>query len=233
LLYSLIGKRIKYLKNWKSLLTTITLVGGAFIIWDIFVTERGHWSFSDAHIIGLKIFGLPIEEILFFVVVPFSCLLIWEALNYFFKKKEVILFSNKIIYALGLIIIILLWFLTSKEYTFIVLLITGLTLIVTKIKTNLFQQKNYYIFIAIVFILFIIFNYILTSIPIVIYNPETITNIRITTIPIEDFFYNFSLITLYLIVYEKTKKLKVVRINNKEIKEPFLEWSQKKDKKKY
>jgi len=33
--------------------------------------------------------------------------------------------------------------------------------------------------------------------------------------------------------FPKTKKLKVVRINNKEIKEPFLEWSQKKDKKKY
>jgi len=55
--------------------------------------------------------------------------------------------------------------------------------------------------------LFFVFNYLLTSIPIVIYNPYAITNIRILTIPIEDFFYNFSMLFLYLFFYLKSKKI--------------------------
>ncbi len=167
----------------------------------------GHWAFSDAHIIGLKLFGLPIEEILFFVVVPFSCLLIWEMLNYLIKNEfnPNEKFFNYIP-IIGTLIIILAFLFIQLEYTFIVLLAVGFSIIYTSKKTILFKQKKYYYFILITFILFLIFNYILTSIPIVTYNPSTITNIRITTIPLEDFFYNFALLTLYLTVYENSKK---------------------------
>jgi len=36
----------------------------------------------------------------------------------------------------------------------------------------------------------------------VLYGAESILNIRITTIPIEDFFYSFSLIAYYIYFYE-------------------------------
>ena len=50
-------------------------------------------------------------------------------------------------------------------------------------------------------ILFAIFNHVLTSLPVVTYSPQAITGIRAGTIPIEDFFYNFSLLSFYLIIY--------------------------------
>jgi hypothetical protein len=59
---------------------------------------------------------------------------------------------------------------------------------------------------------FMIFNYLLTSIPIVTYAPNAIWggdglwNGRFFTIPIEDFFYNFSMLSFYLLLYLYFKK---------------------------
>lgn len=55
--------------------------------------------------------------------------------------------------------------------------------------------------------LFITFNMVLTAIPVVRYGPEHIWggdglfNGRFFTIPLEDFFYNFSMLTWYLLAY--------------------------------
>jgi lycopene cyclase domain-containing protein len=208
LIYSIFDKTLFYLKNIKSLIFSILIVGGFFIVWDIIVTIRGHWDFSKNEIFGIYFFGLPIEEILFFIVVPFSCLLIWETLN-FFNKSNLDFSSNKFIfYLIGSLFILFSLFFIHLEYTFVVLFITGLTLLLTNFSSNLFFKRNYYFFIIICFLLFLFFNYLLTSIPIVIYGSNFITNFRILTIPIEDFFYNFSLLTLYLLVYELFKKIK-------------------------
>jgi lycopene cyclase domain-containing protein len=50
-------------------------------------------------------------------------------------------------------------------------------------------------------LLFGIFNHVLTSLPVVSYSPQAITGLRVGTIPVEDFFYNFSLLSFYLIIY--------------------------------
>ena len=48
---------------------------------------------------------------------------------------------------------------------------------------------------------FVVFNYLLTSTVIVHYSPEAIWGVRVTTIPLEDFFYNFSMLSFYLAAY--------------------------------
>jgi len=55
--------------------------------------------------------------------------------------------------------------------------------------------------ILISFIPFFIVNYILTSLPVVEYNPEAILGIRVLTIPVEDFFYSFAMISGWIIIY--------------------------------
>jgi hypothetical protein len=66
---------------------------------------------------------------------------------------------------------------------------------------------------------FIIFNYLLTSIPIVSYNANAIWgadglwNGRFFTIPLEDFFYNFSMLSFYLLVYQVFKKKWIARLH--------------------
>jgi lycopene cyclase domain-containing protein len=51
------------------------------------------------------------------------------------------------------------------------------------------------------FLLFILFNYILTSLPVVIYSPSAVPGVRFMTIPLEDFFYNFTMISVYPAFY--------------------------------
>jgi lycopene cyclase domain-containing protein len=53
-----------------------------FSIWDIVGILRDHWSYSPRFTTGLKlIFGMPIEELVFFVVVPICGLLTYEAVG--------------------------------------------------------------------------------------------------------------------------------------------------------
>ena len=66
---------------------------------------------------------------------------------------------------------------------------------------KILKMRNFWLYILISFIPFIIFNYLLTSLILVHYNPDAIWGVRITTIPLEDFFYNFSMLSFYLMVY--------------------------------
>ena len=81
--------KFKYYKFYKSLFASITVVGLVYIIWDAIVTFRGDWWFNEEYLIGFKLAGLPIEEILFFIVVPYSCIFIYENFVYFIKDKEI------------------------------------------------------------------------------------------------------------------------------------------------
>lgn len=69
-------------------------------------------------------------------------------------------------------------------------------------KTNLFKSLFFLKFLLIIFLLTLIFNYYLTSKPVVIYNNEFNLKLRILSIPVEDFIYGFSLIFLIIMIYE-------------------------------
>ncbi|HET9916194.1 MAG TPA: lycopene cyclase domain-containing protein, partial [Candidatus Binatia bacterium] len=48
---------------------------------------------------------------------------------------------------------------------------------------------------------FAIVNTILTALPVVRYSSSAIWGVRLGTIPVEDFFYNYSLLSFYLLSY--------------------------------
>ena len=75
--------KFQYYKYWKPLFGSIFVVGLIYIVWDAIVTYRGDWSFNYQYLQGTSFLGLPIEEILFFIVVPYSCIFIYENLLYF------------------------------------------------------------------------------------------------------------------------------------------------------
>ena len=87
LILSFSGK-MDFYKYPSRLVLSILLPFILFTLWDIFVTARGHWSFNTLYTVGIKIFGLPIEEILFFIVIPFCGLFTWESVKYFTRGKE-------------------------------------------------------------------------------------------------------------------------------------------------
>ena len=53
-----------------------------FLVWDVIAIERGHWTFSPQYTTGwLLPGGIPVEELVFFVVVPICGLLTYEAVR--------------------------------------------------------------------------------------------------------------------------------------------------------
>ena len=82
------SRKMDFYKDPKRLILSILLPFTLFTIWDIIVTSRGHWSFNPLYTVGFRIFGLPIEEILFFIVIPFCGLFTWESVKYFTRGKD-------------------------------------------------------------------------------------------------------------------------------------------------
>ena len=51
-----------------------------FLIWDSYAIKRGHWFFDRDQILGIfGPFNIPLEEYLFFIVVPLAAIFTLEA----------------------------------------------------------------------------------------------------------------------------------------------------------
>lgn len=196
-------KKIRYYKNLPALALSILFVGGAYIVWDVIATSRGDWGFNPEYLVGIEIFNLPLEEILFFITVPYSGIFLYETGKFYLKNNPVTL-NNKVIYPIALIFIISALIFNSQYYTFTVLLFSALFLLVSSFfnsKIVILNSSLYWLWILFMYLPFFAVNYFLTSLPIVTYSPEAIWGIRIASIPVEDFFYSFSMLSFYLYVY--------------------------------
>lgn len=66
----------------RILLRAIIPVIVIFGIWDLVGIQRGHWDYEQAKVTGLQLPGsMPIEELLFFIVIPLCGLLTFEAVS--------------------------------------------------------------------------------------------------------------------------------------------------------
>lgn len=198
--------KVKFYKKLSAYGFSIAIVSTLFIFWDIFATYRGDWAFNPQYTIGLGILGLPIEEILFFITVPYSIIFIYESLNayydnyYFSVRKNSFLVISSIFFVLSFLVL-------GLNYTFILFLFISLSFfLMYAIKNSNAYTQNFWLTVIISYIPFLIINYLLTSIPIVSYNDAENFGVRILTIPIEDLGYSFAMITMWLIFYDIGKK---------------------------
>lgn len=198
--------RVAYFRNFRALGTAILVVGSLYIGWDIVVTTWGEWSFNPRYVSGVKVVNLPLEEILFFITVPYSCLFIYEVI--LTKSKKVVF---KI--PLGIVVAAIVTlaaasiFYFGQGYTSKALGSCAVFLLIAlRLDRPLLHSRQYWLWIGICLIPFLIVNTILTALPVVQYNPTAIWGPRFITIPLEDFFYNYSLLSFYLLVYRLVKK---------------------------
>ncbi len=200
-------KRVHYLGKWKYAFRSILLVLIPFIVWDILVTGR-HWWFNNNYISGIKVAGLPVEEWLFFITVPFAVLFIWENLIRKTGNPVNPSLKNVWIYLLFLSLpgALMLWI--GKEYTGLMLISLSLVgLLDGLFNTRILSRNNTYIYLGMVFLLNIIFNGYLTARPVVIYDPSYQLDLRLITIPVEDIGYGFALILMNTVLYQKFRRV--------------------------
>ena len=69
-------------RRWRRLLLTLLPVVVIFTIWDLAAIAAGHWHFDRTQITGVFLpGGLPLDEVLFFIVVPVCAILGFEAVR--------------------------------------------------------------------------------------------------------------------------------------------------------
>lgn len=201
-------KKVAFYKNWKYLFPAMLFPALLYIVWDIYFTAKGIWHFNENYITGIKIYNLPVEEVLFFFVVPYCCLFIYECVKAYFPKLH-----NKRMADVILVLLALALWLTGiifyqRDYTSSTFILNAV--VITAVYTlrnyfNPFDAASFLVSFCIMLVPFLIVNGFLTAIPVVLYNDAENLGFRIYTIPFEDSFYGMLLILLNVMIYEKLK----------------------------
>ncbi|MEH1126656.1 lycopene cyclase domain-containing protein [Micromonospora sp. CPCC 206061] len=80
--------RVGVLRQWRRLLLTLLPVVVIFVAWDLAAIAAGHWTFDPAQTTGVVLpGGLPVDELLFFVVVPVCAVLGFEAVRKVLREE--------------------------------------------------------------------------------------------------------------------------------------------------
>ncbi len=75
-------RRVGVLRRWRRLVLTVVPVALVFLAWDVAAIAAGHWRYDRSQLVGIELPGrLPLEELLFFLVVPLCSILGFEAVR--------------------------------------------------------------------------------------------------------------------------------------------------------
>lgn len=204
-------KRIQFNKHFSAFIKASILTAIPFIAWDIWFTDHGVWWFNTAYTIGLSLFGLPMEEWLFFFCIPFSCVFTYFCLDNFFDLKWTSAFNNSIVFVSVIICIVIALLHYDKIYTFVTALITVVTLFYLHFVARVSWIGQASLVYTILMLGFFPVNGILTGTglesPIVNYNPKEFLNFRMLTIPIEDAVYGYTQFLLNIYFFKLFQKV--------------------------
>jgi lycopene cyclase domain-containing protein len=206
-------KKVQYYKKLKYLLPAIIFSGAIFIIWDIRFYELGIWNFNPEYITGIYLLNLPVEEWLFFIVIPYCCVFLYEVLNVRLPKVEMPKVFSGISIALLILFALTAFFAREKLYSFFTFFLLtiyfGYTIFRKRFKKH---YTKFYLAYFISIIPFLLVNGILTGLPVVEYNDLHNLGIRILTIPIEDFGYFFLLLLINVTIFEYLRNSFLLKI---------------------
>ena len=73
--------RVGVLRQARRLALAVLPVAAAFVLWDFAAVRAGWWLFDAGQILGVRLGALPVEEVLFFLVVPVCAVLGFEAVR--------------------------------------------------------------------------------------------------------------------------------------------------------
>jgi lycopene cyclase domain-containing protein len=198
-------KKVAFYKSWKYLWPGMLITGLVFLFWDVLFTIDGVWSFNPKYVIGTNIIGLPVEEIFFFLTVPFACTFIYACLNHYLKWHLNIRLTRVISNIIIIFSILILVFYHHRMYTRVSFTLVAFLVILFQFILKVRWLNNFYLAYLIALVPFYIINGILTSLPVVLYNNDQNMGMRLGTIPVEDHFYLMALLLMNIGLFEYFK----------------------------
>lgn len=202
-------KRIQFNRHFGAFIKAAVLVAIPFIAWDIWFTAKGVWWFNTDYTLGIVIAGLPLEEWLFFICIPFSCVFTYCCFDKFFKLDWLSGFNNLIVFVSIIVCSVMALLHHDKIYT----LVTAIATIITLIFLHFIARADWIgkgsLVFTVLMLGFFPVNGVLTGTglesPIVNYNPGEFLGIRMGTIPVEDAVYGYTQFLLVLYFFQRFK----------------------------
>ncbi len=198
--------KLRFDKTWRAFFPACFAVGLLFVLWDVWFTDMGVWGFTPRYLTGVYVANLPLEEILFFLCIPYACTFTYHCLKVLLKQDYLREYSSKIALLLAATLLILGLLHLDNWYTSLTFLATA-TVLFVHVQVLKSQYLGYY-FLTYLLItpFFLLTNGILTGTgldqPVVWYNNAENMGIRAGTIPVEDFAYGFLLLLMVVTGYE-------------------------------
>lgn len=197
--------KIEFHKKWRAAFMAIALVAVLFLFFDSIFISKNVWKFNPEFITGVYVYNLPIEEILFFICIPYSCLFTFYCLNRFYDIS-INYYADKIL-CIGISLCLIIAGIIYRErlYTWTTFISSGLLFLYLRFALHVKWFGKAIVVYFILLLPFFFVNGILTGMglsePVVLYSEKANMNIRISTIPLEDFVYGFELFVLNLFFY--------------------------------
>jgi lycopene cyclase domain-containing protein len=198
--------KANFSKKWKHLWPAILIPAIFFLVWDEWFTRMGVWGFNPNYVSGVYFFDLPIEEVLFFICIPYACVFTYEAVSFFSKRDYFKPITNGITGILVVILSVIAFSNLDGWYTAATFLLCALFLLYLHLIVKPKFLGKFYLSYLFILIPFVLVNGVLTGTglesPVVWYNDAENLGFRIGTIPIEDTIYGMLLILMNVTIFE-------------------------------
>ncbi|MDB4787544.1 lycopene cyclase domain-containing protein [Flavobacteriales bacterium] len=217
-------KKVRFTRFWPALFPAIAVMMALFIPWDIAFTENSIWGFNEAYLSGIWIAGIPLEEWMFFICIPYACVFTYETLKYFVPSPPLQPLALPLTLLLAVTSASLALTYPERHYIATTSILTAILCVAlalgaaAKPAVRIWNQRLWFAYLPLL-IPFIISNGILTGLDfwkydvinqdvqqisdqIVWYNNDHNLRIRIFSMPIDDLLYGFLMIAMTVIAYE-------------------------------
>lgn len=198
--------KFSFYKKWKSFFIATFAMMLFFVSWDVLFTKFEIWGFNPIYLSGYSLLGLPVEEWLFFICIPYACVFTHYTLIYLMPNVQLSAKTTKII-TVSLLIVSVVTAISNYDRWYTVInfgyatLLLGLTW-----RYGFAMLQRFYITYVVILIPFLLINGVLTGSlienEVVWYANSENLNIRIGTIPIEDSMYAFTMLLTVILLME-------------------------------
>ncbi len=194
---------LRFYRQWPRFILGVLVMMLVFIPWDIAFTHYEIWSFNHLFFLGITLAGLPLEEWLFFLIIPYCIVFTYEVLRHYLPSFSFPGVSMVLSLLLGLSLIVTGLLHVDKVYTLVVMLLTG-ALAIWQPVTGAHKRwlSHFYLTFLVMLLPFLLVNGILTGMPVVQYDDTQNLAIRLWSIPVEDMVYLLGMMFVVHMVYE-------------------------------
>ncbi len=199
--------RIRFYRVWCAALPAIAVTALVFLLWDALFTSWGVWGFNPRYLTGISVGNLPVEEVLFFFCIPYSCLFTHYSFRVLRPAKVPSKDERSDGLSLAVVALMLGALFHDRLYTFSAALSVVFLLLINGQFVRRVHVRPFLSTYVVLLLPFFIANGILTGtgIPeeVVWYNDTENVGLRVGTIPVEDFLYGFSMILMNVLLFEQ------------------------------